>query len=225
MNKRDFIKREIYVEYSFGANAEEKKQFHLFVDPDESLRSGAKQPLAEYLRIPLEEIQIYTRGAKKEFDDSKSLRYYGLQGGGFFHMTRHEPTSRVGTKRANNNERPGAVHLERRPSYSDIAKKAIGIPPQATKDRVEATRRRSSLLEAEKLRHQHSAAKAAEEERLRRQRQQEEQEAAKRRAEEVAARQQREEEAKACAKISITINDKPSGRQYKLRRDAWQRCS
>ena len=209
MTKRDFTKREIYVEYSFGPTATEKKQFSLFVDPNIDLRTAAKQPIAEYTGIPIDEIHIYFSGKPKEFDDSKSLRYYGLQGGGFFNMSRHEEDDiSTDTTRGDNNKKNGGhLKIVRRPSYSDVAKRAVGNqPPAAIMDMVDSTRRRSSLLFGQKLREQQAAdaAKAIEEEKLRqeeearRKKEQEENDRrAKQQAEEDAAKLKREAEERA----------------------------
>ncbi|CAB9523435.1 Polyubiquitin (Fragment) [Seminavis robusta] len=116
LTKVDFMKREIFVEYNIvdTANPNEPPkpyQFQLFVDPDIEIREACLQPIADHLEIPVDEIHIFYRGFEKEFDDSKSLRFYGLQGGGFFHMTRVITT----TKREE----------RKRPSYSEMAQRAI----------------------------------------------------------------------------------------------------
>jgi predicted RNase H-related nuclease YkuK (DUF458 family)/phosphatidylserine decarboxylase len=117
LTKRDFTKSEIFVEFSFGPSSLEKKHFSLSVDPNVDVRTGVKQPIAEYTGIPLDEIHIYYR--KREFDDSKSLSFYGLLGGGFFIMCHHKPAA-TATDAAE-------VNFRRRPPSHDTAKKKISI--------------------------------------------------------------------------------------------------
>ena len=63
--------------------------FSLKVDPDETILV-LKQQLMELTKLPIEKIKIYYTGPNREFDDDKTLRHYGLQGGGFFHMDKRE---------------------------------------------------------------------------------------------------------------------------------------
>ena len=198
LTKVDFTKREIFVEYSSGVKEEQRKQqFHIFVDVDEPIRDSAIEPIGKYTGIPLDEIHLFYRGMTKKFDYSNTWTYYGLQGGGFFHMARHDvpPSVEKAEKRGSGAGSIQRRPVQRRPSYSDVAKKAMRVPYAQSapkpQDRVGAAQRRSSQLAAEKLEQQEADAAAEEgKQRLK----QAEAERRAREAEESVAKQQRETE-------------------------------
>jgi len=99
LTKIDFSKREIYVEHG-------EDKYQLFVDPDLDIKSQVKEPIAKHLRVLADDIHIFYTGTDKEFDDEYSFRHYGMQGGGFFTMTRGAELPPISSKMKRNGSNP-----------------------------------------------------------------------------------------------------------------------
>ena len=137
----DMFKQKYFVTYG-------KQQIQVLMDPQEPL-INLKMELEEATGVATHEQAFYFNGVRNAWEDDKTLKYYGLQGGAFFTLVREEV--------------PYVPNPRRASAVAQVTPQEFERQKQRRDSLLAAERARKEAEEAERLAEE---ARLAEEERL-----------------------------------------------------------